>query len=328
MSDTIFNLPKHIIIEKNEKNYATFSFKPLEKGYGITIGNALRRVLLSSLEGYAVTHCSIPNIHHEFSTIDGVIEDVSEIILNLKKVRVKALESFIQEDVNICLKERDELKAADIAKNNKKVAVLNPELTLCRFAKPLQFDISLIIKQGKGYALAEEHDLTEDKSAILGIMALDAIFTPIKKVSYKVEDTRVGRKIDYDNLLLSIETDGTITPEDALKHAIKILIKHFELFLTENFFIYPSMQDEEKNTQMLQLKKILKTPLNELNLTSRAFNSLASAGLSTLGDIVIRKEDELNFKNFGKKSHEEIKNVLEEYKLHFGMDVKNIVLSK
>ncbi len=327
MSDDItFNIPKNIIIENKEDNCTSFSLKPLEQGYGTTIGNALRRVLLSSLEGYAIVACSIPNIHHEFSTIEGVIEDVSEIILNLKKVKIKALSPFIEEKIEISINNQKELKASDILQNSHKVSILNPSLVICRFAKAISFEISLIIQKGKGYRPAEEHNFLQEEK--LGIIPMDATFTPIKKVSYTVEDTRVGKKIDYDHLLLSIQTDGTLESKDALKYAVVILQKHFDIFLKENIFLHPSTQDEEEKNKQLQLSKLLKTPLSELNLTSRAFNSLASAGLSTFGDVVKLKEEELNFKNFGKKSYEEIQKIMQEKNLHFGMDIQSIIEEK
>jgi DNA-directed RNA polymerase subunit alpha len=299
-----------------------FEFSPLEKGYGVTIGNAMRRILLSSLEGHAITSVKIQGADHEFSTIKGVVEDVVEIVLNLKQVRFKANESAEDnEKIFISLKGKDQFLAGDIGRYTNAFNILNPELVLCHMEPTTNLELEITVGKGRGYVPAEEN---KSKEAPIGMVAIDSIFTPIRNVKYQVEDFRVEQRTDYEKLILEVTTDGSIHPEEALKEAAKILIQHFVLFSDENIMpeTKASKAVEEVDESFLQMRKILKTPLADLDLSVRAYNCLKAAEIKTLGELVnYHIDDLLKFRNFGKKSLSELEEFVRDKGLHFGMDV-------
>lgn len=317
-----FVKPDRVIMHKDTDNFGEFEFRPLEKGYGVTIGNALRRILLSSLEGYAITSLRIPKVDHEFSTIKGVIEDVTEIVLNLKQVRFKAKYATDNiEKIYVSIKGQDQLKAGDIGKHTNAFEILNPDLVICNMDPSVTFEMELTVARGRGYLPAEESKSTEGP---IGVIAIDAIFTPIKNVKYSVEDFRVEQKTDYEKLSIEVTTDGSIHPEEALKEAAKILIHHFMLFSDENITLdLPQKQETpEVDEQFMQVRKILKTPLSDLDLSVRAYNCLKAAEIRTLADLVRYDiADLLKFRNFGKKSLTELEELVREKGLTFGMDI-------
>jgi DNA-directed RNA polymerase subunit alpha len=299
-----------------------FEFSPLEKGYGVTIGNAMRRILLSSLEGHAITSVKIQGADHEFSTIKGVVEDVVEIVLNLKQVRFKANESAEDnEKIFISLKGKDQFLAGDIGRYTNAFNILNPELVLCHMEPTTNLELEITVGKGRGYVPAEEN---KSKDAPIGMVAIDSIFTPIRNVKYQVEDFRVEQRTDYEKLILEVSTDGSIHPEEALKEAAKILIQHFVLFSDENIMpeTKASKAVEEVDESFLQMRKVLKTPLADLDLSARAYNCLKAAEIKTLGELVnYHIDDLLKFRNFGKKSLSELEEFVRDKGLHFGMDV-------
>jgi len=299
-----------------------FEFSPLEKGYGVTIGNAMRRILLSSLEGHAITSVKIQGADHEFSTIKGVVEDVVEIVLNLKQVRFKANESAEDnEKIFISLKGKDQFLAGDIGRYTNAFNILNPELVLCHMEPTTNLELEITVGKGRGYVPAEEN---KSKDAPIGMVAIDSIFTPIRNVKYQVEDFRVEQRTDYEKLILEVSTDGSIHPEEALKEAAKILIQHFVLFSDENIMpeTKASKAVEEVDESFLQMRKVLKTPLADLDLSVRAYNCLKAAEIKTLGELVnYHIDDLLKFRNFGKKSLSELEEFVRDKGLHFGMDV-------
>lgn len=300
--------------------YGKFLFRPLERGYGITVGNALRRVLLSSLEGYAFTAIKIPGVDHEFSTITGVVEDVVDMILNLKSVRLKKVLDG-DDKIFVSVRGKEVFTAGDIAKHTNAYEITNPELIICHLDKGTQFDIELTIGKGRGYRPAEEN---KNPNASLGEIAIDSIFTPIKNVRYSVEDFRVEQRTDFEQLFFEISTDGTIDPEDALKEAANILIQHFLLFSDETIKLKTEEPERKKDVDenYLQMRKLLKTPLTDLDLSVRAFNCLKAAEVKTLGDLVgYNIADLLKFRNFGKKSLSELEELVSEKGLNFGMDI-------
>ncbi len=319
---------KVIMLEANEK-FGKFEFRPLEPGYGITVGNALRRILLSSLEGYAVTTVKIEGIDHEFSTITGVMEDVTEIILNMKQVRLKrTVEDVDHEKVMIKLSGQDVFKAGNLNSVLSSFEVLNPDLVIFRMEPDVKLQIELTINKGRGYVPAEEN---QPADAEFGLIAIDAIFTPIRNVKYSVENYRVEQKTDYEKLLLEIETDGSVLPKDALKEAAKILIYHFMLFSDEKITLDSDdkLANEEFDEEVLHMRQQLKTKLVDLDLSVRALNCLKAAEVETLGDLVkFNKNDLLKFRNFGKKSLTELDELLESMSLSFGMDVTKYKLDK
>ena len=321
MSILAFQIPDKVVMEKADDFHGLFEFKPLEKGYGVTIGNALRRILLSSLEGYAITGIKIPGVLHEFSTIPGVVEDVSEIILNLKMVRFKKATDAPDGKIVISIKKQDVLKAGDISKFTSSFHILNPDFVICNLDPTVNLDIELTVEKGRGYVPAEENKVGEQ---VFGYIPIDAIFTPIRNTKFSVENTRVEQKTDYEKLILDIETDGSIHPEDALKGAANILIKHFMLF-SDQTMTFESMKAEEDNVvdeEMLHMRKLLKTPLADLDLSVRAYNCLKSADVKSLGDLArLEISDMMKFRNFGKKSLTELEQLIEDKGLHFGMDV-------
>lgn len=328
MSILAFQMPDKVVMERADDFRGLFEFKPLEKGYGVTIGNALRRILLSSLEGYAVTGIKIPGVLHEFSSIEGVVEDVSEIILNLKMVRFRKVSEAMDNKIVVTVKDAKVLKAGDIAKFTSSFDVLNPDQVICNLDPTVNLEIELYIDRGRGYVPADENRPTDQA---FGYIAIDAIFTPIKNVKYSVENTRVEQKTDYEKLLIDIETDGSIHPEDALKGAANILIQHFMLF-SDQTMTFETAKPEEDNTvdeEILHMRKLLKTPLADLDLSVRAYNCLKSADVRTLGDLVnLDIADMMKFRNFGKKSLTELEQLVAEKGLHFGMDLSKYRLDE
>ena len=302
--------------------HGVFEFSPLEKGYGVTIGNAIRRILLSSLEGYAITSVKIQGVDHEFSTIKGVAEDVVEMVLNLKQVRFKANSSTEeQEKIFISVKGKDQFLSGDIGRYTNAFNILNPELVICNMEPTVNLELEITVGKGRGYVPAEENKV---KDAQIGTIAIDSIYTPIRNVKYSVEDFRVEQRTDYEKLVMELSTDGSIHPEEAIKEAAKILIQHFVLFSDEN--IMPeskaSKAVEEVDEGFLSMRKILKTPLADLDLSVRAYNCLKAAEIRTLGELVnYHIDDLLKFRNFGKKSLSELEEFVREKGLHFGMDV-------
>lgn len=324
-----FQKPDKVIMLEADDRTGKFEFRPLEPGYGITVGNALRRILLSSLEGYAITTVKIQGIDHEFSTITGVMEDVTEIILNLKQVRFRRIvEDADHEKVTVKLNGQDVFKAGNLKSALSSFEVLNPDLVIFRMEPDVKLQIELTISKGRGYIPAEENEPADSE---FGLIAIDAIFTPIRNVKYSVENYRVEQKTDYEKLLLEIETDGSIHPKDALKEAAKILIYHFMLFSDEKITLDSDdkMANEEFDEEVLHMRQLLKTKLVDLDLSVRALNCLKAAEVETLGDLVkFNKNDLLKFRNFGKKSLTELDELLESMNLSFGMDVSKYKLEK
>jgi DNA-directed RNA polymerase subunit alpha len=321
-------MPEKVVMEKADDFHGIFTFKPLEKGYGVTIGNALRRILLSSLEGYAITGIKIPGILHEFSTIEGVVEDVAEIILNLKQVRFKKVGESFDGKVNVNIKKQTQFKAGDISRFTSAFEVLNPDLVICNLDESAHFELELTIEKGRGYLPAEENKPAEQ---VFGYIPIDAIFTPIKNVKYTVENTRVEQKTDYEKLVIEIQTDGSIHPEKALEGAAHILIKHFALFSDKSMEIETIKESEveQVDEELLHMRKLLKTPLHDLDLSVRAYNCLKAADIKTLGDLVqLEISDMMKFRNFGKKSLAELEQLVAEKGLTFGMDISKYKLDE
>jgi len=317
-----FQKPNKVVMHKATDFHGVFEFSPLEKGYGVTIGNAMRRILLSSLEGYAITSIKIQGVDHEFSTIKGVTEDVVEMVLNMKQVRFKANSSTEeQEKIFISVKGKDQFLAGDIGRYTNAFNILNPELVICNMEPTVNLELEITVGKGRGYVPAEENKV---KDAQIGTIAIDSIYTPIRNVKYSVEDFRVEQRTDYEKLVMELSTDGSIHPEEAMKEAAKILIQHLVLFSDEN--IMPeskaSKAVEEVDEGFLSMRKILKTPLADLDLSVRAYNCLKAAEIRTLGELVnYHIDDLLKFRNFGKKSLSELEEFVREKGLHFGMDV-------
>lgn len=314
-------MPEKVVMEKATDFHGLFEFKPLEKGYGVTIGNALRRILLSSLEGYAISGIKIPGVLHEFSTIPGVVEDVTEIILNLKMVRFKKISDVNESKIVVSIKKQEQFKAGDIAKFTSAYQILNPDFVICNLDSSTSFDIEIALEKGRGYVSSEENKPTEQ---VFGFIPIDAIFTPIKNVKYSIENTRVEQKTDYEKLILEIETDGSIHPEDALKGAANILIKHFMLFSDQTMTLDSVKAEEESvvDEEMLRMRKLLKTNIADLDLSVRAYNCLKAADIKTLGDLAaLDISDMMKFRNFGKKSLAELEQLISDKGLTFGVDV-------
>lgn len=332
MSILAFQKPDKVIMLQEDAFSGKFEFRPLEPGYGITIGNALRRILLSSLEGFAITSVKIDGVEHEFATIPGVIEDVTAIILNLKKVRFKRIvEEFDSEKVSLNISGTEVFKAGDIGKLLTGFEVLNPELEICRMNKKAEIRLELTINKGRGYVPADENRAmlnTEDVQAI----AIDSIYTPIRNVKYEIEDYRIEQKTDYEKLIIEISTDGSIQPKEALREAAKILIQHFALFSDDNKIMLEAgdAEDiEEFDEEVLHMRQLLKRKLSDLNLSVRALNCLKAADVESLGQLVAHnKNDLLKFRNFGKKSLTELEELLEGLNLTFGMDTSKYKLDK
>ena len=325
-----FQKPEKIILQKATEFEAQFEFRPLEPGFGVTIGNALRRVLLSSLEGHAIIGIRIEGVDHEFATIKGISEDVLEIILNLKQVRFKKTvdHEVGQEKITLSIKNKSELTAGMIGEATQSFEVMNPEQLICTLDPSAKLDIELTIAKGRGYVPAEDNKV---KDAPFGYIPTDSIFTPIKNVKYTIENTRVEQRTDFEKLLMEVSTDGTIHPEEAVKQASRILIQHLMIITDENI-TFDNKEDKKEDVvdeQMLQLRKVLKTPLEDLDLSVRAFNCLKAAKINSLSELVqYEQEDLMKFRNFGQKSLAEIEQVLAERGLHFGMDLSKLGLDK
>jgi len=324
-----FQKPDKVIMIDSSEFEGKFEFRPLEPGYGLTVGNALRRVLLSSLEGFAITSVKLENVEHEFSTIPGVVEDVTEIILNLKQVRFKRqIEESEEEKVTITIGGQEQLKAADLQKFISGFQVLNPDLVICNLEKSVQLNMEITIEKGRGYVPAEEN---KKSNAELGVIAIDSIFTPIKNVKYSIENFRVEQKTDYEKLVFEIITDGSIHPKDALTEAAKTLIHHFLLFSDERITLEADeiAQTETYDEESLHMRQLLKTKLVDMDLSVRALNCLKAAEVDTLGDLVsYNKNDLMKFRNFGKKSLTELEELVVLKGLSFGMDLAKYKLDK
>ena len=324
-----FQKPDKVIMIDSSEFEGKFEFRPLEPGYGLTVGNALRRVLLSSLEGFAITSVKMDNVEHEFSTISGVVEDVTEIILNLKQIRFKRqIEETDEEKVIITIGGQDQLKAADLQKFISGFQVLNPDLIICNLEKSVQLNMEITIEKGRGYVPAEEN---KNSNAGLGVIAIDSIFTPIKNVKYNIENFRVEQKTDYEKLVFEIITDGSIHPKDALTEAAKTLIHHFLLFSDERITLEADeiAQTETYDEESLHMRQLLKTRLVDMDLSVRALNCLKAAEVETLGDLVsFNKNDLMKFRNFGKKSLTELEELVVLKGLSFGMDLAKYKLDK
>lgn len=324
-----FQKPDKVIMIDSSEFEGKFEFRPLEPGYGLTVGNALRRVLLSSLEGFAITSVKIDNIEHEFSTIPGIVEDVTEIILNLKQIRFKRqIEDVEDEKVNIMVGGQDQLRAADFQKFISGFQVLNPDLVICNLEKGVQLNLEVTIEKGRGYVPAEEN---KESNAAFGVIAIDSIFTPVKNVKYSIENYRVEQKTDYEMLVFEIITDGSIHPKDALTEAAKTLIHHFLLFSDERITLEADeiAQAETYDEESLHMRQLLKTKLIDMDLSVRALNCLKAAEVDTLGDLVsFNKNDLMKFRNFGKKSLTELEELVVLKGLSFGMDLAKYKLDK
>ena len=329
MAILAFQKPDKVIMLEADSKFGKFEFRPLEPGFGITIGNALRRILLSSLEGYAINTVKIDGVEHEFATVPGVKEDVTNIILNLKQVRFKQIVEEVEtEKVTITVENATEFKAGDISKSLSGFEVLNPELVICHLDSKATMQIELSINKGRGYVPSEENRVfcTE-----INTIPVDSIYTPIRNVKYAIEQYRVEQKTDYDKLVLEIATDGSIHPKDALKEAAKILIHHFMLFSDEKITLEDTAFDanEEFDEEVLHMRQLLKTKLTDMNLSVRALNCLKAAEVETLGELVqFNKTDLLKFRNFGKKSLTELDDLLESLNLSFGTDITKYKLDK
>jgi DNA-directed RNA polymerase subunit alpha len=325
-----FQKPDKILLQKATEFEGTFEFKPLEPGFGVTIGNALRRVLLSSLEGYAISAIKISGVDHEFSTIKGVIEDVTEIILNLKQVRLKNMtdKDLDIEKITISLNGKEDMKASHIEESSKSFKVMNPELHIMTLDKSAKLEVELTITKGRGYVASEEHIF---KNPEINLIPIDSIYTPIKNVRYQIENTRVEQKTDFEKLIIDIKTDGTIHPEEAVKEAAKILIQHMMLISDENitFDLHVEKQTDIVDEHMLHMRKLLKTPLEDLDLSVRAYNCLKAAKINNLSELVKYDTNELlKFRNFGKKSMVEIENLVHDKGLQFGIDIAKYKLDE
>ena len=324
-----FQKPDKVIMIDSSEFEGKFEFRPLEPGYGLTVGNALRRVLLSSLKGFAITSVKIDNIDHEFSTIPGIVEDVTEIILNLKQVRFKRqIEDLDNEKVTIAIGGQEQLKAADFQKFISGFQVLNPELVICNLEKSVQLNMELTIDKGRGYVPAEEN---KKANADIGTIAIDSIYTPVKNVKFSIENFRVEQKTDYEKLVFEILTDGSIHPKDALTEAAKTLIHHFLLFSDERITLEADeiAQAETYDEESLHMRQLLKTKLIDMDLSVRALNCLKAAEVDTLGDLVsYNKNDLMKFRNFGKKSLTELDELVALKGLTFGMNLTKYKLDK
>lgn len=329
MAILAFQQPETVIMVEANDFYGKFEFRPLEPGFGITIGNALRRILLSSLEGFAISCIKIDGVEHEFATIPGVIDDVTNIILNLKQVRLKRIvDDATDEKFTINVGGREELRAGDFNNAMTNFEVLNPELVICRMDPSASFNMELTIIKGRGYLPADENPFVTPE---IGVIPIDAIFTPIRNVKYDPQPYRVEQKTDYENLVIEITTDGSIHPKEALKEAARILIQHFMLFSDERISIDldGSHGVEEFNEEVLHMRQLLKTKLVDMDLSVRALNCLKAADIETLGDLCkINRQELLKFRNFGKKSLTELDAKLESLSLTFGMDLSKYKLDK
>ncbi|MCT4625238.1 MAG: DNA-directed RNA polymerase subunit alpha [Schleiferiaceae bacterium] len=324
-----FQKPDKVIMNSGSETEGQFEFRPLEPGYGLTIGNALRRVLLSSLEGHAFTSVKIQGVDHEFSSIEGVVEDVTEMILNLKQVRFKRqIEDSDNEVVKVSVSGKEYFTAGDIGQFTSGFQVLNPDLVICQMDPSVKLDLELNIGKGRGYVPAEENKGLETP---VGTIYVDSIYTPIKNVKYSIENYRVEQKTDFEKLIIEIETDGSINPKDALTEAAKILIHHFMLFSDERITLEDTERAEVDNydEEILHMRQLLKTKLTDMDLSVRALNCLKAAEVDTLGDLVtFTKADLMKFRNFGRKSLTELEELVQAKNLQFGMDLSKFKLDK
>jgi len=323
-----FQKPDKIVLQKANDFEGVFEFRPLEPGFGVTVGNSLRRVLLSSLEGYAISGIKIDGVDHEFSTIKGVTEDVTELILNLKQVRFKKKvdTEIASEKVEVVIKGKDQFTAGMIGEVTNSFEITNPDLVICHMNSSISLKVELNIVKGRGYTPADEN---KSRELSIGWIATDSIFTPIKNVKYTIENTRVEQRTDFEKLILEVSTDGTIHPEDAVKQASRIMIQHLMLITDENITFDTGISEKHDvvDEQTLKLRQVLKTPLEDLDLSVRAFNCLKAAKINSLSELVQYEQDELmKFRNFGQKSLSEIEQVLIERGLGFGMDLSKINL--
>ena len=321
-----FQKPDKIILQKASDFEAQFEFRPLEPGYGVTIGNALRRVLLNSLEGYAIVGVKIEGVDHEFATMKGISEDVVEIFLNLKQIRFKKTvdHDVANEKIMLSIRNKTEFTAGMIGESTHSFQIMNPDLLICTLDSSARMDVELTIGKGRGYVPAEDN---KPKDAPLGYIPIDSIFTPIKNVKYTIENTRVEQRTDFEKLIMEVSTDGTIHPEEAVKQASRILIQHLMIITDENITFDNKEEKKEDmvDEQTLQLRKVLKTPLEDLDLSVRAFNCLKAAKINSLSELVqYEQEDLMKFRNFGQKSLAEIEQVLHERGLSFGMDLPKL----
>jgi DNA-directed RNA polymerase subunit alpha len=331
MSILNFQKPDKIVMQKADDFEGIFEFKPLEPGFGQTVGNSLRRVLLSSLEGFAISAVRIAGVDHEFSTIKGVVEDVVDILLNIKQIRLKQLirdDEISSEKIYLTITGKEVFRAGDIEEHTNVFKVMNPELVVCNMEPYVNLELELTATKGRGYVPAEEN---MPKDAPIGVIPIDAVYTPIKNVSYKIENTRVGQRTDYEKLMIMLKTDGTIHPEEAIKEASRILIQHLMLITDENitFDDAASKQDDIVDEHILHMRKLLKTSLEDLDLSVRAYNCLKAAKINTLSELVRYDTHELlKFRNFGKKSLVEIEELLQDKGLTFGMDLSKYKLEE
>jgi len=329
MSILAFQKPDRVIMLNSTETEGQFEFRPLEPGYGITIGNALRRILLSSLEGYAITSLKIEGVEHEFSTIKGVVEDVTEIVLNFKQVRFKQqINGTENERVIMSVSGKNTLTAGDIGKHTSAFQVLNPDLVICHMEPSIKLKVELMIEKGRGYVSAEEN---KPANSVLGLIPIDSIYTPIKNVKYNIENYRVEQKTDYEKLVMEVTTDGSVHPKTALTEAAKILIHHFMLFSDEKITVNveEKANKEEFDEHTLHMRQLLKTKLADMDLSVRALNCLKAADVETLGELVsFNKNDLLKFRNFGKKSLTELEELVHSKNLQFGMNVGKYNLEK
>jgi len=329
MSILAFQKPDRVVMLESTDTYGKFEFRPLEPGYGLTTGNALRRVLLSSLEGFAINNIKIEGVEHEFSTIKGVVEDVTEIVLNLKQVRFKRELSDVEsEKVTISITGQETFKSGDISRFLTGFKILNPDLVICNMEPNVKLHLSLNVNKGRGYVPAEENKTSDQE---IGIIPISSIYTPIKNVKYSIENIRVEQKTDFEKLIIEIFTDGSIAPIDALKEAAKILIYHFMLFSDEKitFDTDEKPENEEFDEEVLHMRQLLKNKLIDLDLSVRALNCLKAADVETLGELVVfNRTDLLKFRNFGKKSLTELDELLANMNLSFGMDITKYKLDK
>ena len=329
MAILAFQKPDKVVMLESTPKYGKFEFRPLEPGFGTTVGNALRRILLSSLEGFAINTIKIAGVEHEFATVPGVREDVTNIILNLKQVRFKQrVEEFESEKASITIQNSNDFKAGDLNKCLTGFEVLNPELVICHLDSKASIQIEFTINKGRGYVPADEN---REACTDMHQIAIDSIYTPIRNVKYAVEPYRVEQKTDYDKLVLEISTDGSIDPKDALKEAARILINHFVLFSDDKITLDDAadLENEEFDEEVLHMRQLLKTKLVDMNLSVRALNCLKAAEVDTLGELVqLNKSDLLKFRNFGKKSLTELDDLLESLNLSFGTDISKYKLDK
>lgn len=329
MAILAFQKPEKVIMLENDDKFGRFEFRPLEPGYGITIGNALRRILINSLEGFAITSIKIDGVQHEFATIPGVIDDVTQIILNLKQVRFKQTAVGVDSEVvNLHINGKNQIVAGDFNKVMHSFEVLNPDLVICNMNEDVKFNMTFTINKGRGYVRADEN---EEQDQDVNTIAIDSIYTPIVNVKFDIENYRVAQKTDYEKLILEITTDGSILPKDALKEAAKILIYHFMLFSDEKITMDESEKasGDEFDEETMRTRKLLQTKLSEMDLSVRALNCLKAADVETLGELVTyHRNDLLKFRNFGKKSLNELDDLLTNLGLSFGMDTSKFKFDK